>query len=83
MEVSDASMTSRKKIADHSEANGMPLKISGKVTKTSEAPSVGCKPALNTAGNITRPASTDTSNVSSDTLNDVVTRLLLLLKYDA
>ena len=54
--------------------------ISGKVTKMSEGPSAGCKPALNTAGNITRPASSDTSRVSSATLQDVCTRLLSFLK---
>ena len=41
VDVSEASITSRKKTDDHSEANGIPLNISGKVTKTREAPSVG------------------------------------------
>ena len=83
VDVSEASITRKKNIADHKDAKGMPLNISGNVTKISEGPSVGCRPALNTAGNITRPASTDTNSVRSDTLNEVVTRLLLFLKYDA
>ena len=83
VDVSDARMTRRKKIADHTAANGIHLNISGRVTNTSDGPSVGCRPALNTAGNITRPASTDTSSVRIDTLNDVETMLLLCLKYEA
>ena len=56
-----------KNTADQSAAKGMPLNISGRVTNMSEAPSVGSSPALKTAGNMTRPASTATSSVSSDT----------------
>ena len=61
----------------------MPLKISGSVTNTNDGPSDGSSPALNTAGKMTRPASTDTARVSNDTFNDVDTMLLSFLKYDA
>ena len=80
VEVSDAIVSNTKKTTDHAEAKGISLKISGRVTKISEAPSDGCKPALNTAGKITRPASTATSRVSKATLNEVLVRLLSFLK---
>ena len=80
VEVSDANATSTKNAVAQTDANGMPLKISGKVTNTSEGPSEGSRPALNTAGNITKPARTDTKIVSKDTFNEVDTRLLSFLK---
>ena len=63
VDVSEASITRIKNIVDHSDANGMPLNISGKVTNTSDGPSEGSIPALNTAGNITNPARTETKPV--------------------
>jgi hypothetical protein len=83
VDVSEASITRMKNIVDHSEANGMPLNISGRVTKASDAPSDGAIPALNTAGNITNPASIETNRVSNDTFSEVETRLLFFLKYEA
>ena len=80
VDVKDANITSTKNTVDHSDANGIPLKISGNVTKTSEGPSDGWIPALNTAGKITRPASIDTSRVSNETFKEVATRLLFFLK---
>ena len=83
VEVNAASTISRKKPADHSDAKGISLKISGSVMKMSDAPSVGSRPALKTAGKNTRPASVATSRVSNETLIEVLVRLLSFLKYDA
>ena len=83
VEVSDANVSKMKNITDHNDAKGISLNISGNVMNMSEAPSAGSRPALNTAGNITKPANTATSNVSNATLIEVPVRLLFDLKYEA
>ena len=83
VEVSEAKISRMKNTPDQSSANGISLKISGSVMKISDAPSAGSRPALNTAGKITKPAKIATNSVSSATLNEVPVRLLFDLKYEA
>ena len=63
VEVRAATMSSRKNTDDQTMLSGMPLKMPGRVMKTSEGPDEGAIPTLKTAGKITTPASTAT-NVS-------------------
>jgi len=71
VEVSAARTSSRKKSADHTGPSVMPLKIEGRVMKTSEGPAEGSMPALKTAGKIIAPASRATSVSSSVTWSAV------------
>ena len=80
VEVRAATTSSRKKIVDQTMLNGMPLKMLGRVMKTSEGPDVGSMPTLKTAGKTITPASTATSVSRIVTFRAVCRRLVSGLK---
>ena len=78
--MSAATTSSRKNTDDQTMLRGIPLKMLGRVMKTSEGPDVGSIPTLKTAGKITTPASMATSVSRIVTFRAVWRRLVSGLK---